>query len=86
MIIFIDFQCFFDRPFGNHFANFVRQRVPKGVPKETILKPLGSTGGNVKTMVLYTRNHVFEGLQGVPRELLCSTLRAMFFSMLLGTI
>ena len=34
-----------------HFADFVRQRRPKDVPKGIILRSLGGMGGNVTTMV-----------------------------------
>ena len=51
---------------------------------DTIFYRLGGTGGNVKTMVLCTRNHNFLNWRGVPRDLFCSTLRTMFSNVLLG--
>ena len=71
--------CFFDQPFGRHFPDFVRQRGFKGVPKGTILSPLGGTCGNVKTMVSSKRNHRFEGWRG-SRESSCEALCAQCFS------
>ena len=59
------FPCFFDGPFGRHFPNL----GAKGGPRGTILKPLGGTGGKVKTMVSDTRNHQIEGWRDPERHL-----------------
>ena len=42
------------------------QRVPKGYPLDTIFGCFGAPGGNVKTMVSFTRNHRFHGWRRSP--------------------
>ena len=76
------FQCFFEAALGRHFANFVRQMAPKGGPEGTISKFWGVTGGNVKAMVSFERNHQFEGWRSPARHLVkhfaCNVFQSAF--------
>ena len=72
------FLRFVDWPFGRHFAKFVRQRGPKGVPTGTILRPLGGTVGNVKTMVRFCENIVLRVGGGPERALVQDFAHSVF--------
>ena len=76
--IWLFFHFFVDGRFGRHFPNFQRKGIPKGVPKGTILRPLGRTGGNVKTLLSCRRNHCFEVWRG-SWETSCEALCAQCF-------
>ena len=56
-------DCFLD----SMFLHCVAQRVPKGFPLKTISGHFGNTGGNLKMMVSYRRNHHCHGRR-VPRD------------------
>ena len=56
--------------------------VAKGATKHA--KGFGGAGGNVKIMVFLCESIIFM-VGGVPERLLCSTLRTMFFNVVLRT-
>lgn len=59
--ICIDFLVFLRLAICETLCKSCAPKGSKGVPTGTILRSPGGTGGNVKTMVTFKRNHQFEG-------------------------